>query len=154
MITCVCVTLDWPGGKVGRQESQCESSQAFSPRLAGFITATNHWPDKSSYFILPSFTSASLSFSFPRSFISLKPPSTPPPSCLCGSFACFTLHPAWLALSFPSQCNGPIFYFLFFFPPHCLFILCPYLYSSPPPTLLDSTSCSTPLSISPSLSIV
>ena len=120
MITCVCVTLDWPSGKVGRQESQCESSQAFSPRLAGFITATNHWPDKSSYFILPSFTSASLSFSFSHSFISLKPPSTPPPSCLCGSFACFTLHPAWLALSFPSQCNSPIFYFLCFFPPSSL----------------------------------
>lgn len=55
---CICVTLAWPGGKVGRQESQCVSSQAFSLRLAGFITATNHWPDKSSYFILPSFTSA------------------------------------------------------------------------------------------------
>lgn len=39
---CVCVTLAWPGGKVGRQESQCVSSQAFSLRLAGFITATNH----------------------------------------------------------------------------------------------------------------
>lgn len=56
----VCVTLAWPGGKVGRQESQCVSSQAFFLRLAGFITATNHWPDKSSYFILPSFTSALL----------------------------------------------------------------------------------------------
>lgn len=47
----VCVTLAWPGGKVWRQESQCVSSQAFPLRLAGFITATNHWSDKSSYFI-------------------------------------------------------------------------------------------------------
>ncbi len=106
------MTLAWPGGKVGRQESQCESSQAFSLRLAGFITATNHWPDKSSYFILPSFTSALL---FLFSSLFYFPKNLPPPlfSRLCGGVACFTLHPAWFA--FPSQCNSPIFYFLRFF---------------------------------------
>lgn len=65
-----CVTLAWPGGKVGRHESQCVSSQAFSLRLAGFITATNRWPDKSSYFILP------LLFLLPPCVISLKPPGS------------------------------------------------------------------------------
>lgn len=74
-----CVTLARPAGKVGRRESQCGSSQAFPPRLAGFITATNHWPDKSSYFILPSFTSALLClcsslFLIPPSPHSLLPP--------------------------------------------------------------------------------
>lgn len=56
---CVCVTLAWPGAKVGRLERQCVSSHAFSSRLAGFITATDHWPDKSSYFILPPSSSSS-----------------------------------------------------------------------------------------------
>lgn len=70
---------------MGRQESQCVSSQAFSLRLAGFITATNHWPDKSSYFILPSFASAllflfsslfSLAFYFPKTSLPLFPPDS------------------------------------------------------------------------------
>lgn len=30
----MCVTLTWPGGKVGRQESQSVSSQAFSPQIS------------------------------------------------------------------------------------------------------------------------
>lgn len=59
MCACVCVTLAWPGAKVGCPERQCVCSHAFSSRLAGFITATNHWPDKSSYFILPPSSSSS-----------------------------------------------------------------------------------------------
>lgn len=47
-----------------------------APRLAGFITATNRWPDKSSYFILPSFTSAPLHPSIPPS----RPCSSSPSS--------------------------------------------------------------------------
>lgn len=31
---CMCVTLTWPSGKVGRQESQSVSSQAFSPQIS------------------------------------------------------------------------------------------------------------------------
>lgn len=65
---CVCVTLAWPGAKVGCPERQCVCSHAFSSRLAGFITATNHWPDKSSYFIL-----------LPSSSSSSSPPSSPFP---------------------------------------------------------------------------
>lgn len=107
----VCVTLAWPGGKVGRQESQCVSSQAFSLRLAGFITATNHWPDKSSYFILPSSTSA-LFFSS-RSFISPKTSSLSflPALHTLALHASPCTSPGSLA-SFPSQHNSPIFYFL------------------------------------------
>lgn len=108
---CVCVTLAWPGGKVGRQESQCVSSQAFSLRLAGFITATNHWPDKSSYFILPSSTSA-LFFSS-HSFISPKTSSLSflPALHTLALHASPCTSPGFLA-SFPSQHNSPIFYFL------------------------------------------
>lgn len=107
----VCVTLAWPGGKVGRQESQCVSSQAFSLRLAGFITATNHWPDKSSYFILPSCTSA-LFFSS-HSFISPKTSSLSflPALHTLALHASPCTSPGSLA-SFPSQHNSPIFYFL------------------------------------------
>lgn len=98
---------------MGRQESQCVSSQAFSLRLAGFITATNHWPDKSSYFILPSSTSALF---FPLSSHSFISPKTSSLSLL-PALHTLALHaspctsPASLA-SFPSQRNSPIFYFL------------------------------------------
>lgn len=96
MCACVCVTLAWPGAKVGCPERQCVCSHAFSSRLAGFITATNHWPDKSSYFILP-----------PSSSSSSSPPLLSLSSALCGGFACFTLRPTSLA-----QSNRPISTFL------------------------------------------
>lgn len=135
-------------------KSQCVSSQAFFLRLAGFITATNHWLDKSSYFILPSFTSALLLhfsslFYFPKTSL----PLVSPDSTLASS--CFTLHPAWLTLSFPSLCNSPIFYFLWVllivFPSSIQF---PYLYSFfyfPPHHLLLRSSLYLP---PPSFSIV
>lgn len=164
MITCmcVCVTLAWPSGKVGRQESQCVSSQAFSLRLAGFITATNHWPDKSSYFILPSFTSALLFlfsslFYFPKTSLPLFPPD---------SEVAFRASPCALpgSLSAPPPSLQPhgvtaLFSVSSVFSPHCLSIfytalLAPIqLFSYLPPLhllLRSSLSLSLP-SLPPSL---
>lgn len=77
--TCLCASVcvsvsmcarkcHWPclGRPVKRAVSRvsCESNQAFCLRFAGFITAPNLWPDKSSYFILHTFTSALLLSSF------------------------------------------------------------------------------------------
>lgn len=70
-----------------------------APRLAGFITATNRWPDKSSYFILPSFTSAPLHPSVPPSSSSSldSPLRTAAPPC------------QFLLFSSPPQTISPLF---------------------------------------------
>lgn len=107
---CVCVTLAWPGAKVGCPERQCVSSHAFSSRLAGFITATDHWPDKSSYFILPSSSSASsLSPPFPPLFVVLHASPCAPPHSL-SLIALFPLSSVFFSLSLlPTHpyCSAP-----------------------------------------------
>ncbi len=146
---CVCVTLAWPVGKVGRQESQCESSQAFSPRLAGFITATNHWPDKSSYFILPSFTSSCSLFSslfyFPKTALSLLSPDSAvalpaSPCTLPGSLtvfphsvtALFSISSLFFIVFPSSKPLCPYLYTPFSYPPRLHLLFHSSLYLSPP----------------------
>lgn len=144
---CVRVTLAWPGGKVGRQENQCGSSQAFFPRLAGFITATNDWPDKSSYFILPSSTSALLSL-----FIPLKPPSP------CFQPSLWKLCMLHLAPC-PAHPHFSFTYTVIYWPqpflPHCLSFLHTYTVFCccffPPPSSAPPLA---PLYLPPSLHIV
>lgn len=120
-----CVTLARPAGKVGRRESQCGSSQAFTPRLAGFITATNHWPDKSSYFILPSFTSVLLCLCSSLFWIPPSPHSLLPPLSR-------SLHPLSIFF-FP---HSPVFCVLISLP--SAVVLSSYLSCFS----LDSTFCS------------
>lgn len=106
----MCVTLAWPGAKVGCPERQCVSSHAFSSRLAGFITATDHWPDKSSYFILPPSSSASsLSPPFPPLFVVLHASPCAPPHSL-SLIALFPLSSVFFSLSLlPTHpyCSAP-----------------------------------------------
>ena len=90
---CARVRVCDLGSALGGVRSQCASSEAFSCRLAAFITATNHRPDKSSYFIPPASASAADS---PFALL-----LTPSPGALLFTYNLYLSLPLSLSTSLP-----------------------------------------------------